>query len=148
MLRQYSAIIDLSKYKLFPKKGDLQWTTELISSDERQSNKTMYHIQKYQNTREQTPNNGISDETDNEQLWHEKIEEIRTFQREKTNAQLTVQQAEQLIDVYNRYRHVFSDTPGKVRDYYQCEFEFREPVNFNKKSYPIAFCLLYTSRCV
>ena len=51
MLRQYSAIIDLSKSKLFLKKGDLQWTTELTSSDEIQSNKTMYHIQKYQNTR-------------------------------------------------------------------------------------------------
>ena len=47
---------------------------------------------------------------------------------------------DRLIDVYNKYRHVFSDTPGKVRDY-QCEIEFREPVNFNKKSYPIAFSL-------
>ena len=39
---------------------------------------------------------------------------------------------DRLIDVYNRYRHVFSDTPGKVRDY-QCEIEFREPFNYDKK---------------
>ena len=125
MLRQYSAIIDLSKYKLILKKSDIQWTTELTNSDEIQPNKTMYHIQKYRNTGEHILNNGICDETDNEELRQEKIEEIRTFQREKTNAQLTVQQAEQLKEVYNRYKHVFSDTPGKVRD-----------------------CLLYTSRCV
>ena len=98
MLRQYSAIIDLSKYKLFLKKGDIRWTTELTNSDEIQPNKTMYHIQKYRNTGEQTLNNGICDETDNEELWQEKIEEIQTFQREKTSAQLTVQQA----DVYKR----------------------------------------------
>ena len=77
---------------------------------------------------------------DNERLWNEKINEIRTFKREKTSAKLTEEQVEQLINVYNRYRHVFSDTPGKVRDY-QCEIEFREPVNFNKKSYPIAYSL-------
>ena len=100
----------------------------------------MYHIQKYRNTGEHVLNNGIYDETDNEELWQEKLEEIRTFQREKTNTQLTVQQAEQLIEVYNRYKHVFSNTPGKVRDY-QCEIQFREPVNLIKKSYPIAFSL-------
>ena len=57
------------------------------------------------------------------------------FPERETNAQLTIQQAEQLIDVYNRYRHVFSDTPGKVRDY-QCEIQFREPVNLIKKILP------------
>ena len=81
------------------KTGNLRWTTDLISSDETQSNETIYHIQEYRDTRIQTPNNGICDGTDNEQPWHEKIDEIRTFQREKTNAQLTVQQAEQLIEL-------------------------------------------------
>ena len=42
MLHQYSAIIDLSKYKLILKKGDIQWITELTNSDEIQPNKTMY----------------------------------------------------------------------------------------------------------
>ena len=60
----------------------------------------MYHIQKYRNTGEHVLNNGIDDETDNEELWQEKLEEIRTIQREKTSAQLTAQQAEQLIEVY------------------------------------------------
>ena len=34
MLRQYSAIIDLSKYKLILKKGEIPWVTELTNSDE------------------------------------------------------------------------------------------------------------------
>ena len=76
MLRQYSAIIDLSKYKLILKKGDIQWITELTNSVEIQPNKTMSHIQKYRNTGEHTPNNGIYDETHNEELWQGKIEEI------------------------------------------------------------------------
>ena len=53
MLRQYSAIIDLSKSKLFLKTDDLQWTTDLNGSDEIQSNKTMYHMQKYRDAGEQ-----------------------------------------------------------------------------------------------
>ena len=72
---------------------------------------------------------------DDEQLWHDKINEIRNFK-----CGITDVQREQLIEVYNRYRHVFSDTPGKVRGY-QCKIEFREPVNFNKKSYPVAYSL-------
>ena len=82
----------------------------------------------------------IRDRLDTEQLWNDKIDEIRTFQREKTNANLNNTQIEQLIEVYNRYRHVFSDTPGKVRGY-QCKIEFKETVNFNRKSYPIAYSL-------
>ena len=108
MLRQYSAIIDLNKYKLVLKKNDIQWIAELTDSEEIQPHETMYHIQKYRNTGEHVLNNGIYDETDNEELWQEKLEEIRTFQREKTSAQLTAQQAEQLIKVYKRYKHVFS----------------------------------------
>ena len=38
----------------------------------------------------------------------------------------------------NKYRHVFSNQPGKVRGY-QCELKFKEVANFNKKSYPIAY---------
>ena len=62
-------------------------------------------------------NDKILYEMDNEQLWNEKINEIRNFKREKTSAKLTEGQVEQLINVYSRYRHVFSDTPGKVKDY-------------------------------
>ena len=42
-----------------------------------------------------------------------------------------------LINIYNKYRHVFSDIPGKIKNY-QCVLKFREPVNYNRKPYPIA----------
>ena len=32
------------------------------------------------------------------------------------------------------------DVPGKVKDY-QFTLQFKEPVNFNKKSYPVAYAL-------
>ena len=44
---------------------------------------------------------------------------------------------ERLITIYNKYRHIFS---GKVKDY-QCKITFKEPVDFHKKSYPIAYSL-------
>ena len=113
-----------------------------------------YHIQGSVEQLGQLQDNEILYELDNEQLWRDKINEIRTFKCDISDVQ-----KEKLINVYNRYRHVFSDTPGKVRNY-QCKIEFREPVNFNRKSYPIAYsqkeavsaeinqlisCLLYTS---
>ena len=73
-----------------------------------------------------------------EELWLSKLEEIRNFQREGQDKQISVHQAEELINIYNRYRHIFSDAPGKVKDY-QCMIRFKEPVDFKKKSYPIAY---------
>ena len=40
--------------------------------------------------------------------------------------------------IRDRYRHVFSNTPGKVKDF-QCEIRFKEAADFKKKSYPIAY---------
>ena len=62
------------------------------------------------------------------------------FQSEQHENNLTTQQIENLISIYNQYRHVFSDIPGKVKDY-QYKLQFIEPVNFNKKSYPISYAL-------
>ena len=122
---------------------------------------------------QQSPERILKDWKD-EELWSSKLEEIRNFQREEQDPQISVQQAEELISIYNRYKHIFSDAPGKVKDY-QCRIRFKEPVDFKKKSYPIAYsqrnavraeinqmmeddiielsqspytCLLYTSRCV
>ena len=49
-------------------------------------------------------------------------------------------QVENLIRIYEKYRHVFSEVPGKIKNY-QCKIQFKEPVEFHKKSYPIAYSL-------
>ena len=59
---------------------------------------------------------------------------------DKTDANLTDQQVESLISIYERYRHAFSDAAVKVKNY-QCKITFKEPVEFHKKSYPIAHSL-------
>ena len=86
---------------------------------------------------QQSPRRILKDWKDKE-LWSSKLEEIRNFQREEQDPQISVQQAEELIRIYNRYKHIFSDAPGKVKDY-QCRIRFKEPVDFKKKSYPIAY---------
>ena len=77
---------------------------------------------------------------ENPELWLEKLEEIRDFQRTKARGLVSEKQAEQLIKVYIKYRHIFSNAPGKARDY-QCTIKFKTPVEFNRKSYPIAYSL-------
>ena len=82
----------------------------------------------------------IQYEDDDPELWQSKLEEIREFQREKTYGQINKIQAENLIQIYNKYKHVFSNAPGKVKGY-QCVINFKEPVNFRRKSYPIAYSI-------
>ena len=43
---------------------------------------------------------------------------------------------EQLVGIYQRYRHIFSDRPGKIRNF-KCKLRLKPDVKFNKKSYPI-----------
>ena len=45
-----------------------------------------------------------------------------------------------MIKIYNKYQHIFSNAPGKVKDY-QCTISFKTPVDFHRKSYPIAYSL-------
>ena len=125
----------MNRSTLFLKTNDIERTADLIDSDSATPIRAVYHIQGNLDRQDPTQNNEIFYELDNEQLWNNKIDEIRTFQREKTNANLNNAQIEQLIEVYNRYRHVLPDTPGKVRGY-QCKIEFKETANFNRKSYP------------
>ena len=76
-----------------------------------------------------TPIEEINYEDENDSLWNEKIEEIRKFPSEKSDKQITNHQVEELIKIYNQYQHVFSDTPGKVKNF-QCKIKFKEPVEF------------------
>ena len=58
----------------------------------------------------------------------------------KTGLNLTEKKVNKLISIYSKYKHIFSDMPGKVRNY-QCKLKFKEPVEFRRKSYPIAHSL-------
>ena len=75
-----------------------------------------------------------------EDLWSVKIQEIRDFQCGTNNEKIPVHLADRLINVYEKYKSVFSDEPGKVKNY-QCKLEFKENVEFNRRSYPIAHSL-------
>ena len=69
---------------------------------------------------------------------YKRQEEIRRFQTAKCDRRITDNQIEELITIYKWYRHVFSDTPGKIKNF-QCEIKFKETADFKKKSYPIAY---------
>ena len=68
-------------------------------------------------------------------LWREKLQEILSFQGKGLKEEVSVEQKQNLIDIYNKYRSVFSDSPGKAKNF-MCEFH--DSVQFNRKSYPIA----------
>ena len=96
-------------------------------------------------------------------LWLEKLEEIMAFQGGSSNEVISVKEKRKLVNIYNRYCQVFSDSPGKAKNFL-CELRFKDSVSFNRRSYSIAQalkeaaqkeiqrmvddCLLYTSRCV
>ena len=130
----------MSRARVTLSSRDLEWTTELIGSKEAPQDRTIFHVRELQSSRNQTPKEEIKYQENNNSLWNEKIEEIRQFKSTKRDNPLNQDQVERLINIYNKYRHVFSDTPGKVKNY-QCELKFREPVNINRKSYPIAYSL-------
>ena len=68
----------------------------------------------------------------NDDLWNSKLQEIREFRNEGTD-NLTARQIEDLITIYQKYKHVFSEEPGKVNNY-QCKIQFKEPVELHRQS--------------
>ena len=89
--------------------------------------------------REGVINQGIQNNPE-EALWLEKINSIREFKTSQNSQEVTCEQRERLIEIYYQYRHIFSDTPGKIKNF-QCELKFKEHTEFKRKSYPIAFSL-------
>ena len=73
-------------------------------------------------------------------IWQEKIEEIMEFQGGNSEESISVEEKQRLIEIYNKYSQVFSDSPGKARNFL-CELKFKEAVSFNRRSYPIAQAL-------
>ena len=58
--------------------------------------------------------NNIDYQYNNEEVWQNNIKEDQRFQKEKTGLNLNAEQTNKLISIYNKYKHVFSDMPGKV----------------------------------
>ena len=125
VLRQHSAIINLRQGEVSLTTEQGIWSADLVNGGNLPLiTNSCNMIQN--NYCQQSPERILTDWKD-EELWSSKLDEIRNFQREEQDPQISVQQSEELIRIYNRCKHIFSDAPGKVKDYH---------------------CLLYTSRCV
>ena len=146
VLQQHSAVIDLHRGIVSLTSEEGVWSAGLVDISRIPSvHKNDPVLKHYFCNNNQLPR--ITPyENDTQELWYSTLEEIRAFQRERTDQWISERQAENLIEIYNKYKYIFSNAPGKVKGY-QCKINFKEPVNFHRKSYPIA-CLLYTSRCV
>ena len=67
------------------------------------------------------------------------------FQGGSSNEVIRVEEKRKLVNIYNRYHNVFSDSPGKAKNFL-CELKFKDSVSFNRKSYPIAQALKEAAR--
>ena len=137
ILRRNSAVIDLCQEKVSLFSEGSTWVANLINSKMVDSRQTLNHASEVNYLSDYSPDNQLVGQDTEDKLWAQKIQEIRDFQCHNTTEQLTENQLNQLIGIYEKYRAVFSDEPGKIRNY-QCTIRLREPVEFNRKSYPIA----------
>ena len=82
------------------------WTAELMDANRASSIRTNYQISENYYCRDYMPQEEIRYEENNQELWHSKLEEIRTFSKEKTGIKISEVQMERLITIYNKYRCV------------------------------------------
>lgn len=59
------------------------------------------------------------DTSEDQALWETKLDEIREFCRTEEEGMLQPEDADKLIEIYQEIRHVFSNSPEKVKDF-QC----------------------------
>lgn len=125
-LKRYNAIIDLAKSTV--KFENSEQTIAVPMKWSKNTDTTIEGMIRYQaDTRDEE-----------EHLWQEKLEEIQNFESNKM--EISLNQKQLLINIYNKHRQVFSSKPGKVKDY-QCQLNIREGAKFNRKSYPIPYKL-------
>ena len=136
VLRRNSAIIDLRTETLSLFTNGHTWTANLVGSDQVVPDSIHQQIRKINYIHPTSIIDQRIDDTSNEDLWSQKIQEIRDFRSGITGERLTINQANKLINIYNKYKSVFSDEPGKVKNF-QCTLQFRDTVDFNRKSYPL-----------
>ena len=140
VLRQHSAIINLQQGIVFLTSERGIWSAKVVNCNHTPTALNQGPVLKNYYCRNHETSMIKNDEDDNSELWEKKLEEIRIFQRNRPNQEISKKQVENLIKIYQKYQHVFSNTPGKVKGY-QCKINFREPVDFHRKSYPIAYSL-------
>ena len=99
ILRRYSAIIDLSRDKLTLKMSDSEWTADIVGNMEFPPERTVYHIQRTTNPRYQTSRHELEYTNNNDNLWEEKIREIRQFQSTNRTHSPSTDQLERLINI-------------------------------------------------
>ena len=109
ILRKYSAVIDMRRARVSMKSENIEWIAELIGRKGVVTVNNIYNIRTVTNSQDNIFEERTEDQSSNDSLWNKKLEEIRLFQGEQNGNSLTTQQVENLISIYNKYRHVFSD---------------------------------------
>lgn len=139
-LQELCTIIDLSKQTVALYYEEQQMTCNIVRKnkfDTAECIKTRYNIM---NMIQRRPDEPVAEPMSMNELWQVKIDEIMNFQNVRPDMQLTDSQLRQLTGIYKQFQHIFSNSPGKAKDF-QCKLKFKENVTFNRKSYPIAHSL-------
>ena len=118
----------MDKATVLLKTDEVEWTADLIENRKAPPEHVIYYIREGHDQKKMSINREIRNNPE-DILWVEKINEIRTFQTDNIDHVLTNEQRENLIQIYNRYRHVFSDTPGKIKNF-RCELKFKDQTEF------------------
>ena len=85
VLRKYAAVIDMSRAKVSLSSNYVQWTAELIGSKEAPHDRIICYVWENNNYRNMIPREEINYEDERDDLWEEKLEEIRKFQSAKSD---------------------------------------------------------------
>ena len=126
-------IIDIGSEKLTLTHEQGEWSSEIIGQNSATHSRHSFTLIQDEKKEFKTRTQGSIHP---EEEWNKKLKEIYSFQ--VTNGkEVTEEQKEQLVEVYNKYRNTFSDLPGKAKNFV-CELEFHNSIKFNTKSYPIA----------
>lgn len=107
ILRQYAAIINLSRGMVTLTSDNIVWSAEIIGSQRAPQNGTSYFVREEINEISDLQYSENEHHDVNEDLWQQKVQEIYKFQHEKTSLKVSTEQANMLVNIYNKYRRVF-----------------------------------------
>ena len=104
MLRRNSAIIDLRTEKLSLFTNGHTWTANLVGRDQVIPDSIHQQIRKINYIHPTSIIEQKVDDNSNEDLWSQKIQEIRDFRSGITGEKLQLYQANKLIEIYEKYK--------------------------------------------
>ena len=113
VLRKNSAIIDLRSEKVSLFTGGLTWTADLVGSEITLPSSIHQQIRNINYTNNNTISNPIAYDNTDEDLWSQKILEIRDFRSGITREKLPITQANQLIRIYEKYAQYFQTSQAR-----------------------------------